>query len=75
MTEFHVTYRGTVYPWHCDHIGHMNVMWYSGKFDDNWKEPGAVKEKYLEDALEAILTGAQVRVPETHSIGCTIKWK
>jgi len=30
MTEFHVTYRGTVYPWHCDHIGHMNVMWYSG---------------------------------------------
>ena len=34
MTEFHVTYRGTVYPWHCDHIGHMNVMWYSGKFDE-----------------------------------------
>ena len=31
------TYRGTVYPWHCDHIGHMNVMWYVGKFDEaNW---------------------------------------
>jgi acyl-CoA thioester hydrolase len=29
-----VTYRGTVYPWHCDHIGHMNVMWYAGKFDE-----------------------------------------
>jgi acyl-CoA thioester hydrolase len=28
------TYRGTVYPWHCDHIGHMNVMWYVGKFDE-----------------------------------------
>jgi acyl-CoA thioester hydrolase len=34
MTEFTVTYRGTVYPWHCDHMGHMNVMWYVGKFDE-----------------------------------------
>ena len=34
MTDFEVTYRGTVYPWHCDHIGHMNVMWYSGNFDE-----------------------------------------
>lgn len=29
-----VTYRGTTYPWQCDHIGHMNVMWYVGKFDE-----------------------------------------
>ena len=28
------TYRGTVMPWHCDHMGHMNVMWYVGKFDE-----------------------------------------
>ena len=33
MASLH-TYRGTVYPWHCDHIGHMNVMWYVGKFDE-----------------------------------------
>ncbi len=32
--EGEATYRGTVYPWHCDHIGHMNVMWYVGKFDE-----------------------------------------
>ncbi len=32
-----VTYRGCVYPWHCDHMGHMNIMWYVGKFDEaNW---------------------------------------
>ena len=32
-----VTYKGAVYPWQCDHIGHMNVMWYVGKFDEaNW---------------------------------------
>jgi acyl-CoA thioester hydrolase len=28
---------GTVYPWQCDHVGHMNIMWYVGKFDEaNW---------------------------------------
>ena len=34
MSETLTTYRGTVYPWHCDHVGHMNVMWYVGKFDE-----------------------------------------
>ena len=34
MSESIITYRGTVYPWHCDHVGHMNVMWYVGKFDE-----------------------------------------
>ncbi|MBF0167665.1 MAG: acyl-CoA thioesterase [Alphaproteobacteria bacterium] len=29
-----VTYKGCVYPWQCDHVGHMNVMWYVGKFDE-----------------------------------------
>ena len=28
------TYRGTVYPWNCDHMGHMNVQFYAGKFDE-----------------------------------------
>jgi acyl-CoA thioester hydrolase len=38
MAEFLVTYRGTVYPWQCDHMGHMNVMWYAGKFDEaSWQ--------------------------------------
>jgi acyl-CoA thioester hydrolase len=32
--EHAITYRGVVYPWHCDHVGHMNVMWYVGKFDE-----------------------------------------
>jgi acyl-CoA thioester hydrolase len=35
--EAEATYRGTVYPWQCDHVGHMNIMWYVGKFDEaNW---------------------------------------
>ena len=32
-----ITYKGSVYPWQCDHIGHMNIMWYVSKFDEaNW---------------------------------------
>ena len=46
------TYRGVVYPWHCDHMGHMNVMWYVGKFDEaTWNlmaEIGLTPE-YLRD--------------------------
>ena len=34
MSPLTETYRGVVYPWHCDHMGHMNVMWYVGKFDE-----------------------------------------
>ncbi|HEX7005960.1 MAG TPA: thioesterase family protein [Alphaproteobacteria bacterium] len=29
-----ITYRGAVQVWQCDHMGHMNVMWYVGKFDE-----------------------------------------
>ena len=48
---------------------------YHGKMDDNYGDPSAVKKKYLQEAIDAILTGKPVEEPETHSIGCTIKWK
>lgn len=28
------TYRGAVYPWQLDHIGHMNVQFYTARFDE-----------------------------------------
>lgn len=34
MNKGQLAYKGAVYPWHCDHMGHMNVMWYVGKFDE-----------------------------------------
>lgn len=48
---------------------------YHGKIDDNWQEPDKVNNRYLNDALDEILEGNEVSVPETYSIGCTIKWK
>ena len=34
MSNWMETYHGVVFPWHCDHFGHMNVRWYGGFFDD-----------------------------------------
>jgi hypothetical protein len=48
---------------------------YHGKMDDNYQNPAAVRERYLENALKAVLAGKPVPVAETHSIGCTIKWR
>jgi peroxiredoxin len=48
---------------------------YHGKIDDNWKEPDKVKSRYLKNALTELLNGKEISVPETFSIGCTIKWK
>ena len=52
----------------------QRTLRYMGKMDDNWKEPQSVTEHYLRDALDALLTSREVKVPETFSIGCTIKW-
>jgi thiol-disulfide isomerase/thioredoxin len=51
------------------------ILRYSGRMDDNWKEPEKVEERYLENAVQAILGGKRPDPSETHSIGCTIKWK
>ncbi len=33
MSGWIESFRGVVYPWHCDHLGHMNVQHYVGMFD------------------------------------------
>lgn len=48
---------------------------YHGKIDDNWQEPEKVVNHYLRNALDEMLTGKEISIPETYSIGCTIKWK
>jgi acyl-CoA thioester hydrolase len=38
-----LTYRGAVYASQCDHMGHMNVMWYVEKFDEaTWQLLAAI---------------------------------
>ena len=33
MAQMTETFRGVVYPWHCDHLGYMNVQHYVLMFD------------------------------------------
>jgi len=50
-------------------------MVFHGKIDDNWQDEKSVKSQYLRNAVDELLAGKQVSVPETFTIGCTIKWK
>lgn len=46
---------------------------YKGAIDDNVKDPSAVKEPYLKNALSALIKNETPARQETKSIGCTIK--
>ena len=52
-----------------------NVVQYIGAIDDNHDDASAVTEKYVENAVDALLAGNEVAVKETKAIGCTIKVK
>ena len=47
---------------------------YTGRIDDNPWHPGKVTSTDLRDAIDALLSGRPVAKPETHAMGCTIKW-
>lgn len=46
---------------------------YIGAIDDNYKDPSAVKDKYLENAVNALLEGKNPEMNFTKAIGCSIK--
>ncbi len=48
---------------------------YHGLIDDNVYEPSQVRQHYLRDALDALLSGRKVPLEDTEPVGCTIKWK
>ena len=50
-----------------------NVVKYIGAIDDNYEDEAAVKQKYVENAINALLKGKEVPVKETKAIGCSIK--
>ena len=50
-----------------------NVVKYIGAIDDNHKDASAVKTKYVENAVDALLKGEEIKQTETKAIGCSIK--
>jgi acyl-CoA thioester hydrolase len=66
MPEMLLTHRGVVYPWQCDHMGHLNVMYYAARFDEaTWQMFAAIglTSTYLRQASLGI---AAVRQETTY---------
>ncbi|MGB5418081.1 thioredoxin family protein [Algibacter sp.] len=50
-----------------------NIVKYIGAIDDNHSDASAVKVKFVENAVNALLNGKEVEQKETKAIGCSIK--
>lgn len=54
-------------------VAEGNRVAYIGAIDDNSNEPELVSQRYVEDAVDALLRGEQPAISETKAIGCSIK--
>ena len=50
-----------------------NQVKYIGAIDDNYQHPDSVNQKYVENAVDALLEGKSIKETHTRAIGCTIK--
>jgi thiol-disulfide isomerase/thioredoxin len=48
---------------------------YHGTVDDNHQDAAKVRNRYLRDALDAVVAGKAPAPPETKSLGCGIKFR
>jgi methylaspartate ammonia-lyase len=49
------------------------LVQYSGAIDDNPQVASAVKQSFLKDAIDKVLSGAKVEVNNNRAVGCTIR--
>ena len=56
-------------------VGDEFKVAYIGAIDDNARDQSAVKRKYVEEAVDALLQGKPVPASRTKAIGCSIKLK
>lgn len=52
-----------------------NIVKYIGAIDDNYDNPNDVSERYVENAVDSLLKGEEIKTTKTVAIGCTIKFK
>ena len=56
-------------------VGGKYKVEFIGAIDDNPNDAENVDQKYVEDAIDALLAGQNPTVREKRAIGCTIKWR
>ncbi len=60
---------------HCFVFDRHRQLKYKGRVDNNWKDPAAVTEHNLRDAIAAMVKDEEPPAHEVNAIGCSIKWK
>jgi len=55
--------------------GSAFVVAYIGAIDNNPRTDEGADKKYVEDAVNSLLTGKPVPIQKTKAVGCGIKWK
>ena len=50
-----------------------NIVRYIGAIDDNYQDEDAVKERFVENAITALLNNKEVNPKTTKAIGCSIR--
>lgn len=48
---------------------------YIGAIDNNTRNASEASKKYVEEAVDALISGKPLATPKTKAIGCGIKWK
>jgi acyl-CoA thioester hydrolase len=65
MGRSYEVYRGVVFPWMCDHIGHMNVRWYAHHFDDGgfhlWSMVGLSQREMRERGTQVVVAQTTIK--------------
>ncbi|TAG06629.1 MAG: thioredoxin family protein [Cytophagia bacterium] len=68
------TYGATKTP-HIFVLDKKLTVKYIGAIDDAAKDESKVSEKFLENALDALIAGKNIEKTSTKAVGCGIKWK
>jgi peroxiredoxin len=55
-------------------IDKQGILRYNGQIDDNYREPDAVTQPYLREAIDQVLQGEAVTIDMSPAIGCSVKW-
>jgi len=64
MSEYFELHRSVVFPKHCDHLGHMNVRYYAGHFDDGgfhlWNKIGIDQNQLRQSNLALVVAKIEI---------------
>jgi peroxiredoxin len=55
-------------------FGPDRTLVFHGRIDDNADNPSGVTRHDLREALDELLAGKPISVPDTPPVGCTVKW-